>query len=165
MEQLPPSLAVTCPAHRGRDRVRRVSVVHAEAAPTALSPVPVLKSADRLAWAGTICGITGAVLVWVRAAVGGAVSGPALIAAVVCFAYAVACYGWAAARRLSIHRVEHGMPKALAVWRAGWYCERCGGVFFAPGEAPAGAIVGQLMSPGQFRELVWAAGGYLARAS
>lgn len=82
MEQPAPSLPVSCPVHNGRDHVRRVSVVYAEAAPAMLSPVPVLKSAQRLAWAGTICGVAGAVLLWVRAVAGGAVSGPALVAAV-----------------------------------------------------------------------------------
>jgi hypothetical protein len=140
-------------------------VVYAEAAPAVLSAVPVLRSAERLAWAGTICAVIGAVLLWVRAVAGGAVSGPALVAAVVCFGYAVSCYGWAAARRVSAFRIQRGTPRALALWRAAWYCDRCDGVFFAPGETPAGAAAGQLMSQGEFRELVRAAGGYAPRAS
>jgi len=165
VEQHALPLAVSCPAHKGQDDVRPVSVVYAEAAPAVLSPVPVLRSAERLAWAGTICGVIGAALIWVRAVAGGGVSGPLFAAALVCFAYAVACYGCAAVRRVSIFRVQQGMPRALAVWRSAWYCEQCDGVFFAPDEEPPGVARGELMSPGDFQELVWAAGGYLARAS
>ncbi len=161
VEQSAQSLAVSCPRHGGQDHIRQVSVVYAEEARTLLSPWPVLKSVDRLAWAGTICGVAGAAAIWVRAAVGGAASGPALIAAIVCFAYAVACYGWAAARRAGAARVRRGMPRALAVWQAAWYCERCDGVFFSPGAAPAGVADGRLLSAGEFQHLVWAAGGYV----
>jgi hypothetical protein len=125
----------------------------------------VLKSADRLAWAGTICGLGGAALLWIGTAIRGAVSWTMLVLAGVCFAYAVACYGWAAARRASVARVRRGMPRALAVWRAGWYCERCDGVFFSAGSVPAGAAPGVLMSAGEFQHLVWDAGGYGAKVS
>jgi hypothetical protein len=154
------SLAVFCPRHKGPDQIRQVSLVYAEASPAQLSPVPVLRSADRLAWAGTICGLAGAALLWIGTAVRGAVSGTMLVFAGVFFAYAIACYGWAAARRASVVRIRRGMPRALEVWRAGWYCERCDGVFFAPAAAPAGAATGQLMSAGEFQHLVWDAGGY-----
>jgi hypothetical protein len=154
------SLAVVCPAHKGPDLIKQVSVVYAEAAPEPLRPVPVLRSADRLAWAGTLCGVAGAALLWIGAAVRGSVSGTMLVLAAVCFAYAIACCGWAAARRASVVRVRRGMPRALAVWRAAWYCERCDGVFFTASTAPAGAEPGQLMSAGEFQHLVWDAGGY-----
>ena len=160
MEKAAQSLAVYCPRHKGLDQISQVSVVYAEAAPAPLSPLPVLKSADRLAWMGTIIGAIGVVLLWIGAAATGGVSGLTLAAASVCFAYAIACYGWAAARRASLVRVRRGMPQALAVWRAAWYCERCDGVFFVAGTVPAGAVAGQLMSPGEFQQLVWAAGGY-----
>jgi hypothetical protein len=154
------SLAVFCPRHQGRDQIRQVSVVYAEAEPSQLSPVPVLRSADRLAWAGTICGLAGAALLWIGTAVRGAVSGTMLVLAGVFFAYAIACYGLAGARRASVVRVRRGMPRALEVWQAGWYCERCDGVFFTPGAAPAGTHSGELMSAGDFQHLVWDAGGY-----
>ena len=154
-------LVVSCPRHKGRDDVRRVSQVYAEVASELLSPSPVLKSADRLAWAGTICGVVGAALLWIRADVGGAASGPLLAGAIVCLAYALSCYGWAAARRSRVVRVRQGMPRALAVWQAAWYCGRCDGVFFAPGTAPEGVVAGELMTPGEFQRLVWAAGGYV----
>jgi hypothetical protein len=163
VEQSARSLAVSCPRHKGKDHIRQVSVAYAEAAPSLLSPGPVLKSADRLAWAGTICAVAGAALIWIRAVTGGSASGPLIVAAIACFAYAIACYGWAAARRASLARIKRGMPGALAVWRAGWYCERCDGVFFSPGAAPAGVITGQLMSTGEFQHLVWAAGGYVQK--
>ncbi len=115
---------VACPAHRGQDHVRRVSVVYAEAAP-ALSPARLLISADRLAWAGTICGVLGAALIWIRALVGGAASGALLVAAVVCFAYAVACYGLAAARRAGAFLLRRQPDEEPTVW----YCERCNVVF------------------------------------
>lgn len=160
MDKSAQSLAVSCPCHKGRDHIRQVSVVYAEAAPAPLSPLPVLKSADRLAWAGTICGAIGAVLLWLGSAYRGDLSGPTLAAASVCFAYALACYGWAAIRRASVVRVRRGAPSALAVWRAGWYCARCDGVFFTPAALPAGAVAGELMSAGEFQHLVWAAGGF-----
>jgi hypothetical protein len=159
------SVAVSCPRHHGPDRIRQVSVVYAEAESARLRPVPVLKSADRLAWAGTICGLAGAVLIWVGTAIHGAVSATVLVLAGICFAYAIACYGWAAARRASVVRVRRGMPRALAVWQAGWYCERCDGVFFPATAAPAGAEPGVLMSAGEFQHLVWDAGGFGAKVS
>lgn len=160
MENSALPIAVFCPRHKGLDHIRQVSLVYAEAAPARFSPLPVLKSADRLAWAGTICGLAGAVLLWAGTAVSGAPSGAMLAIGGVCLAYAVAFYGWAAARRASAVRVRQGVPRALDVWRAGWYCERCDGVFFRSGDAPEGAEPGRLMTAGEFQHLVWAAGGY-----
>lgn len=57
-------------------------------------------------------------------------------------------------------RVRAGRPAAEAVWHRGWYCERCGVVYFQPGEQPSGTAEGQTLSPEQFRRLVWSAGGY-----
>jgi hypothetical protein len=50
------------------------------------------------------------------------------------------------------------MPNALALWRVALYCERCGGVFFAPGAA--GVDSAGLMPAAEFQRLVWSAGGY-----
>lgn len=154
------SLTVSCPRHHGQDQIRLVSVLYAEAAPERLSPMPVLRSADRLAWAGTICGLAGAAVLWIGTAARGATSGTMLVLAGVLFAFAIACYGWAGARRASVGRIRRGMPRALAVWRAAWYCERCDGVFFTPGAVPGGAHEGELMSVPEFQRLVWDAGGY-----
>lgn len=127
MEQFAPPLAVACPAHGGNDHVRRVSAVYAEAAPF-VTPAWLLLSANRLAWTGTACGVLGAVLVTVRAAVGdGAASGPLLVAVVVCFCYAIACYGLAYARRAGALLVRRRPPGEDE--QAVWYCERCNAVF------------------------------------
>lgn len=161
METSAPSLAAFCPRHKGPDHIRQVSVVYAESAPAVLSPLPVLKSADRIAWAGTITAVAGAAAIWIGTAVQHRVSAVPLAIAFVLFGYAIACYGWAAARRASIVRVRRGMARALAVWEAGLYCERCDGVFFPAGAlVPPGATRGALMSAGDFQHLVWTAGGY-----
>jgi len=131
MEQFAPSLTVTCPAHGGQDHVRRVSAVYPDAAPVLPGrpgPARLLVSANRLAWAGTICGVIGAVLLSIRAAVGGgAASGPLVVAAVLCFGYAIACYGLASARRVSVFLVLR--RPAAERERAVWYCDRCNAVF------------------------------------
>lgn len=160
VEKSAQSIAVSCPRHKGTDRIRQVSAVYAEAAPAPLSPMPALRSADRLAWAGTVVGLLGAISLWTGTAVGGHVSGITLAIASAFFLYALACYGLAAARRASIVRVRRGMPRALAVWGAGWYCELCDGVFFTAAAVPAGAAAGKLISTREFQRLVWGAGGY-----
>lgn len=140
MEQFAPSLAVTCPAHGGPDHVRRVSAVYREQPTLTLAgPIRLLLSARRLAWAGTVCGMLGAVAAWVRAAAGGgAASGPLLVAAAVCFGYAIACYGLAAARRTGASRAGAFLMRRRPGDGPGppdrtepgvWYCERCNAVF------------------------------------
>ncbi len=128
MEQFAPSLTVACPAHGGPDRVRRVSAVYAEAGTA--TPARLLLSAERLAWAGTACGVLGAVLLSIRAALGdggGAASVPLLVAACVCLGYAVACYGLAYARRAGAFLIRRPPPGVDE--QAVWYCERCNAVF------------------------------------
>ena len=129
MEQFAPSLTVACPAHGGPDHVRRVSAVYGEA--TTATSARLLLSAERLAWVGTAFGVLGAVLLSIRAVLkggGGAASVPLLVAAVVCFGYAVACYGLAYARRIGA-RLLRRPPREEE--RAVWYCERCNAVFTA----------------------------------
>jgi hypothetical protein len=156
-----------------------VSVVWTEDAASLLSPRPVLKAADRLAWAGTGLGVAGMVSVWIGNLVGGGAAGVSLIAAAPCFAYALALYGLAAARRARTSRVERGMPNAMAVWATALYCGRCDGVFFPPdslasgssgagaagAEAAGGGSAGaqrarEFMTAADFQRLVWSAGGY-----
>lgn len=153
-----PSPLRPCPRHKTTDDIRRVSVVYADvyAGGTAdlLSPRPVLKAADRLAWTGTGFGVAGMAAIWAGTVTGGGARTPALVGGIICFAYALAMYGWAAARRARLTRVERGIPAALELWRSAWYCERCDGVFFDPGTE------GRLLSAGEFRRLVWSAGGY-----
>jgi len=142
VEQSAPSLTVACPAHGGPDHVRRVSRVYGEAA--ALTPARLLLSAERLAWAGTACGVLGAVLLSVRAALnggGGAASVPLLVAACVCFGYAVACYGLAYARRVGAFLVRSPVRRRPPGndEQAVWYCERCNAVFTEETRAGPGA--------------------------
>jgi hypothetical protein len=129
-----------------------------------LSPGPVLRSAARLTWAGTLVGVVGAAAIWVGAMVGRGAAGPALIVGCVCFAYALALYGWAGARRARLTIVARGMPGAMAVWQAAWYCDACDGVFFEAGSlrdaAAADVTPGTVMSPAAFHRLVWKVGRF-----
>jgi hypothetical protein len=56
--------------------------------------------------------------------------------------------------------VRRGRGAAEAVSRRGWYCERCGSVYFQPGQAPIGAEAEHAYTTGEFRHIVFAAGGY-----
>lgn len=145
-----------CPRHQTDSGTRPVSAVYADVfageEADLLSPRPVLKTADRLAWAGTGFGVAGMAAIWAGTAAGGGAQTAALGAGAACFAYALAMYGWAAARRARLTRVQRGAPAALALWRSAWYCERCDGVFFPDGST--------LLSAEEFRRQVWSAGGY-----
>jgi len=155
------ALSVTCPVHPENNRIQRVSVVYAADAPRLLRPGPLLKSAGRIAWAGTCFGVAGAIALWIGALVGTGASGPALIAALVCFGYALALYGWAGARRARVMIIKRGMPGALAVWGAAWYCDECDGVFFESKSAPAADLVeGEVITPAAFHRVVWKAGRF-----
>jgi drug/metabolite transporter (DMT)-like permease len=104
--------------------------VYAEAA--TVTPARLLVSAERLAWAGTACGVLGAVLLSVRAALGGSgASVPLLVAACVCFGYAVACYGLAYARRIGAFLMRSPARRRPPGENehAVWYCERCNAIF------------------------------------
>jgi methionyl aminopeptidase len=129
------------------------------------SPRPVLKAADRLAWTGTGFGVAGMAAIWIGAAIGPGTPALALAFGFACFAFALALYGLAAARRARLVRVERGVPTALALWRTAWYCDRCDGVFFPDEVTSSGKVgiarVGEgLLSAPEFRRLVWSAGGY-----
>jgi len=152
-------LSVTCPVHPENNRIQRVSVVYAADAPQLLRPGPALKAASRIAWAGTSCGVAGAIALWIGALLGKGASGPALIAALVCFGYALALYGWAGARRARVMIIQRGMPGALAVWGAAWYCEECDGVFFDSPAVPD-VVEGEVITPTAFHRMVWKAGRF-----
>lgn len=163
------SVAIACPVHPDNPRIQQVSVLYAAQAPRLLRPVPVLRAANRLAWTGTAFGVLGAAAILAGNAIGGGAVGPSLIAAAVCLAYALAFYGWAAARRARLGLIERGRPGAMAVWQAAWYCDMCDGVFFRPGtfsqDAMASAIgvaIGDdvVLSLPAFHRLVWQAGGF-----
>ena len=142
MERFAPSLTVACPAHGGPNHVRRVSHVYGEAATA--TPARLLLSAERLAWAGTACGVLGAVLLSIRAVLkgGGAASVPLLVAACVCFGYAVACYGLAYARRIGAFLVRSPVRRRVPAEdeQAVWYCERCNAVFTEKTRTGPGAV-------------------------
>lgn len=160
--------AIACPVHLENPRIQQVSVLYAARAPRALRPVPVLTAATRLAWTGTACGALGAAAILAGNAIGAGAIGPSLIAGAACFAYALAFYGWAAARRARLGLIRQGRPGAMAVWQAAWYCDMCDGVFFRPGTfrlaamSAAGVAVGDdvVLTPAAFHRLVWRAGGY-----
>jgi len=162
-EEYGDTISAQCPVHPGNRQIRRVSVVYAAEEPVLLRPGPVLQAAGHLAWAATLCGVAGVVAIWIGALIGHGAAGPALIAGAVCFAYALALYGWSAARRARLTIVERGMPGAMAVWQAAWYCDECDGVFFRPGalrQAPADVVEGRVITPAAFHSLVWRAGHY-----
>jgi hypothetical protein len=71
----------------------------------------------------------------------------------VCVYGAVGVLAWLYVRRLRAYRrQQRGVPAAQQVWEQGWFCHRCGGVYFADG--------GRLLTPEHFRQLVARAGGY-----
>lgn len=163
------TLMATCPVHPGNTEIQQVSVVYAARSDPLLQPGPVLKSATRLAWAGTACGVAGMVAIWVGSLIGKGAPGPALIAASCCFVYALALYGWAGARRARLTLVQRGVAVAMVIWRAAWYCNLCDGVFFQPGalrREPAASVVAgtvteeQVLTPAAFHRLIWRAGRY-----
>jgi hypothetical protein len=168
-EEYGETLPATCPVDGDNHRIQRVSVIYAAEAPRLLGHTRVLATAGRLAWAGTLFGVAGAAAIWAGQLAGGAAAGPTLIAGFVCFAYALACYGWARARRARLELAASRLPGAMAVWRAAWYCGECDGVFFQPGafqEGPAGEAVGasvaegMVITPAAFRRLVRQACGH-----
>jgi hypothetical protein len=161
---------IACPVHPDNPRIQQVSVLYAARGPRLLRPVPVLTAATRLAWTGTACGALGAAAILTGAAIGGGAVGPSLIAGAICLAYALAFYGWAAARRARLRLIERGRPGAMAVWQAAWYCDMCDGVFFRPGtfghgamaEGVGGMMIGDdvVLTLAAFHRLVWQAAGY-----
>jgi hypothetical protein len=163
------SADIACPVHPDNPRIQQVSVLYAARTPRLLRPVPVLRAATRLAWTGTACGVLGAAALLAGAAIGGGAVGPSLIAGAICLAYALAFYGWAAARRARLGLIEQSRSGAMAVWQAAWYCDRCDGVFFRPGTFSQGAMASAagmalgddvVLSVAAFHRLVWQAGGF-----
>ncbi|WIX91565.1 hypothetical protein [Amycolatopsis sp. DG1A-15b] len=71
----------------------------------------------------------------------------------VCVYVAAGVLVWLYVRRVRAHRRQRrGVPAAQQVWEQGWFCHRCGGVYFAE--------AGRLLTPAHFRHLVARAGGY-----
>jgi hypothetical protein len=71
----------------------------------------------------------------------------------VCVYVAAGVLVWLYVRRVrAFRRQRRGVPAARQVWEQGWFCHRCGGVYFTD--------AGQLLTPAHFRQLVARAGGY-----
>ncbi|MFE3058793.1 hypothetical protein [Nocardia sp. NPDC059239] len=92
------------------------------------------------------------------------VSWPWIVAASFAFILALATPSillfWTALRRTRRNnRISRGLPVARHVWRAGYYCHRCGSCYW-PYQPAAGVPVRYALSPNQFRSVVWSAGGY-----
>ena len=70
-----------------------------------------------------------------------------------CGYVAAGVLAWRYARRVrEFRRQRRGVPAARQVWEQGWFCHRCGGVYFAD--------AGRLLTTAHFRQLVARAGGY-----
>lgn len=57
-------------------------------------------------------------------------------------------------------RIRAGQPAALELWMRGWFCRRCGMVYFQPGYEPRSLGLHQALSLSEFRVEVYRAGGY-----
>ncbi|MBR7832136.1 hypothetical protein KDL01_02630 [Actinospica durhamensis] len=57
-------------------------------------------------------------------------------------------------------RVRSGRAAAVAVWNEGWFCARCGVVYFQPGYEPRNLALHEAVRPERFRREVYLAGGY-----
>ena len=72
-----------------------------------------------------------------------------------CVFVAVGTLLWLYVRRVRAHRRQRrGVPAATQLWEQGWFCHRCGGVYFADVRSE------RLLTPAHFRQLVARAGGY-----
>lgn len=122
-----------------------------------LSPSPVPRRSGCLLAIGLYLLISGVVMGAVGLGTGQAANG--LTGLVVVSIPSAAILYIVARRRRRNARVRSGLPAALAVWRCGWFCHRCGGVFF-PSNTPFDIPTNQLLPTATFRNLVWKAGGY-----
>jgi hypothetical protein len=161
---------VPCPLCGQVDGVRRVPVAHDEACaefpPRLVDELAVVprreKRSGRVLGAGaaSVAGVLfGAGLV----GVGTGDPGESVFMAV-CF---LACGALASICSVGVigvsrrqARLARGLAAAEEVWRQGWYCRRCDIVYFQPGYAPAGINTRVPLATGEFRRIVFAAGGY-----
>lgn len=149
--------------------VGRTTTVSALA--SALSPQPLVKKGGWL----TALGVGWLLFLLIPAAVefsthaqAGAVSGQrtespwAIAAGIYLIAgwWAALCIVFGLRRSARRARVARGITRASLVWNEGWYCHRCGYCYFPPTAEPLGVPTGTLLDTGQFRHVVWTAGGY-----
>ncbi|WP_280215132.1 hypothetical protein [Nocardia cyriacigeorgica] len=134
-----------------------------------LAPEPALESATRLTIVGLLLLIP-AFCITTAMAVDTAMGDPAMSLAtwvvVLLFiigpiaAPGVVTLSVAVGRVRTNKRIIRGRPAARAAWRAGVYCHRCGLVFW-PSSPAVDIPPRQPFTPGQFRSLVWKAGGFV----
>lgn len=144
---------------------------HVTSLAQALAPEPVAGKPGKLILIGLglLLPALFAVLVTIAAArePGRTVSLPSLIATWAAFTLALATPSIllfaAAVRRIRIsNRITRGRPRSYPLWNAGKYCHRCACCFW-PDSVAHSVPARHPLSPNEFREIVWAAGGY-ARA-
>lgn len=141
----------------------QVSGVTVSAVARALDPFPPRRTGGGLLAGAILLALLGGLLLLVPFAVagdpppGGAASellGVAFFSLPsLCAFIAAGTLVWLYVRRVRAHRRQRrGVPAATQLWEQGWFCHRCGGVYFAD--------AGRLLSPSHFRQLVARAGGY-----
>ncbi|MGV9361736.1 hypothetical protein [Amycolatopsis sp. NPDC003731] len=141
----------------------QISGVTVTAVARALNPFPPPRRGGGLLAAAILLALVGSCFLLLPFSVsddpppGGAASkalGVALFALPsVCVYVAAGVLVWLYVRRVRAHRRQRrGVPAAQQVWEQGWFCHRCGGVYFADS--------GRLLTPAHFRHLVARAGGY-----
>ncbi|MFI7002502.1 hypothetical protein [Nocardia sp. NPDC050175] len=58
-------------------------------------------------------------------------------------------------------RIHRGRPAARALWDGGFYCHRCGGVYWPYPPPGSDVPARQLIAPREFQHMVWRAGRYI----
>ncbi|MEU6559431.1 hypothetical protein [Nocardia nova] len=133
-----------------------------------LAPEPHFRGAGRLVAWGVVAGIPAAVYVLLgiielalphpEVSTSTAILGTVVLALFVGSpSLLILWFAFRRAHRTS--RIRRGAPRAYAVWRAGFYCHRCG-VCFWPLPTEEGIPVRVPLMPGQFQWIVWSAGNY-----
>jgi hypothetical protein len=161
---------VPCVSCGQMDGVVRVPVAHQEAcAEYRLPLVDELRVVPpRQRWAGRVLGAGMASVFGVDLGIHAATTGTGQLGTSVflvlfCLTSGVLAANWSlgvvgAVRRQ--RRLARGLPAAEEVWRHGWYCRRCDLVYFQPAYAPAGVDPRTPLTTGEFRRMVFTAGGY-----
>lgn len=129
-----------------------------------LSPVP-LGSAGPLVARGVVLGVFGAATLEMRRATLQDGDDRSMVSLFLLMGLAFAAVGvgfllLGAAVQIRRRPVRRGRAKAEEVSRLGWYCGRCGSVYFRAGAVPDGAQDSKSYSLDEFRRIVFGAGGY-----
>jgi hypothetical protein len=129
-----------------------------------LSPAPT-GTARPLVALGVFTGVFAAVAFYVHQSAirfvgGGSQSSLPPVVGVLLGAMSVASLLLAVGVQVRRGPVRRGREKAEETSRLGWYCGRCGTVYFQPGAAPEGARDSTSYSLAEFRRFVFRTGGY-----